>query len=141
MKNTILSYTPTSGNSLGSYRKEKHGLHKQYTLLDLGTAPYILADGTNSYSVPVIVRVYYPAQTAYACVWISGKDNYSIGKGKAGGCGYDKASAAVDIALRDAGIQLETSIHGVGESAIRGALNASARHFGLTQWTITEAYA
>jgi hypothetical protein len=139
MKNTVTSYKPES-NNLGSYRKEKSGLYKQYTLLNFERA-YITAEGVPTYDQPVIIRVYWPAQTAYACAWISTKDSHAVGKGKAGGCGYCKQSAAVDNALRDAGIQLEHSIHGVGEGAIRGALAAIARYIGLTNWTVTEAHA
>jgi hypothetical protein len=139
MKNSVISYTPEN-NSLGSYRKEKAGLYRQYTVIDLDSAHY-LTDGTPQHSTPIIIRVYWPAQTAYACAWISTRDNYSIGKGKAGGHGYCKESAAIDCALRDAGVQLEHSIHGVGQSAIKDAIAATARFIGLTNWTLTIAHA
>jgi len=139
MKNTITSYTPQN-NSLGSYRKEKAGLYKQYTVLHLDSAHY-LTDGTPQHSMPIIIRVYWPAQVAYACVWISTKDAYSIGKGRAGGNGYCKESAAIQDALEDAGIKLQTCIHGVGESAIKEAIHAIARYIGLTNWTLTIAHA
>lgn len=140
MKNKVTTYKPES-RSLGSYRKEQHGLHKQYTLLDLSVAPYISANGVPQYPNTAIIRVYWPAQTAYACVWLSFTDSYSVGKGRAGGCGYCKESAAIDEALRSAGIQLEHSIHGVGESAIWGALVAIAEFAGLTNYTVTVAHA
>ena len=140
MKNTVTNYTPES-RSLGSYRKEAHGLHKQYTLLNLGAAPYLTPAGIPQYPSTAIVRVYWPAQTAYACVWLSFADSYSVGKGKAGGYGYCKESAAIDEALRSAGIQLEHSIHGVGESAIWGALAAIAEFAKLTKWTVTVSHA
>ena len=140
MKNTVLNYTPES-RSLGSYRKEAHGLHKQYTLIDLSAVPYVTPNGILQYPNTAIVRVYWPAQTAYACVWLSFKDSYSVGKGKAGGCGYCKESAAIDNALGSAGIQLQHSIHGVGEFAIWGALAAIAEFAKLDRWTVTVSHA
>ena len=141
MKNTVTSYTPQS-RSLGSYRKEQHGLYRQYQLLDLATAPYRCPyTGAPEHPAVATVRVYWPASTAYACVWLNLKDSYAVGKGKVGGYGYDKESAAISEALESAGIQLAHSIHGVGESAIRGALVALAEYAGLTNWTVTIAHA
>lgn len=142
MKNTVLAYTPRPHTRLGSYRKEGYGLHKQYTLIDLNPERrHITPNGVPQYPSVGIVRVYWPAQTAYACVWLSFADSYTIGKGKAGGCGYCKESAAIDEALRSAGVQLEHSIHGVGESAIWGALVAIAEHGKLDNYTITVSHA
>lgn len=140
MKNTVKNYTPKI-NGLGTYHKEKIGLYRQYTVLDLDTPLFIMADGTASLSQPIIVRLYWPKDTVYACAWISGHHDYSIGKGKSSRAGYHKASAAVDAALRSCGIELETSIAGIGDEGIIGALNAIAKHIGLTQWAITEAHA
>lgn len=139
MRNKIIDCKPES-NKLGSYRKEKAGLYRQYTLVDLTNAP-TSNNGFAYYAQPMIVRVYWPAQTAYACVWLNAKDWYAVGKGKAGGCGYCKESAAIDSALRDAGVTLEQSIHGAGTQAVIGAITAFAEFLGLTNWTITEAHA
>jgi hypothetical protein len=139
MKNKITSYTPQN-NSLGSYRKEKAGLYRQYTVLNFNNKSFCEENGAR-YQMPIIIRVYWPAQVAYACVWISARDVYSIGKGKAGGYGYCKESAAIQEALEDAGIKLETRIDGVGESAIRGAIHAIAHHIGLINWSLTIAHA
>ena len=142
MKNTITNYTPRPHTNLGSYRKEGHGLHKQYTLIDLNPERvHITPNGIPQYPSVGIVRVYWPAQTAYACVWLSFADSYTIGKGKAGGYGYCKESGAIDNALSSAGIQLEHSIHGVGESAIWGALAAIAEFAKLSAWTVTVSHA
>jgi hypothetical protein len=141
MKNTVTNYAPES-RSLGSYRKEQHGLYKQYTILDLGAEAYPCAyTGMPTHPAVATVRVYWPASTAYACVWLNFSDSYSVGKGKAGGYGYDKESAAIEEALRSAGITLEHSIHGVGEQAIKGALVALARFAGLNNYTVTIAHA
>lgn len=134
MKNTVIGFKPES-NSLGSYRKEKHGLYRQYTLINLDSEGFLQGEQL------AIVRVYWPREQAYACAWLNTKDAYAIGKGKAGGYGYCKESAAIDCALRDAGVQLEHSIHGVGQSAIKEALHAWARFVGLTNWTIVDAHA
>jgi hypothetical protein len=142
MKNNVKNYTPEV-NSLGTYRKEQIGLYRQYTVLDLGTPPCAPVDGRASLSQPIIVRLYWPKDTVYACAWICCEHDYSFGKGKgkAGGAGYHKASAAVDAALRSCGIELEMSIAELGDEGIIGALNAIAKHIGLTQWAITEAHA
>jgi hypothetical protein len=141
MKNTVTSYTPES-RSLGSCRKEAHGLYRQYMILDLSAAPYPCAHtGMPTHPAVVTVRVYWPASTAYACVWLNLTDSYAVGKGKAGGYGYCKESAAIDDALRSAGIQLEHSIHGVGEQAVKGALVALAEFAGLTNYTVAIAHA
>lgn len=139
MKNKVIDCKPKS-NTLGSYRKERAGLYCQYTLIDLDNAP-TNSNGFAYCAQPMVVRVYWPAQTAFACVWLSIRDWYAVGKGKAGGCGYCKESAAVDSALRDAGVTLEHSIHGVGTQAIIEAMTAFAEFLGLTNWTIIEAHA
>lgn len=99
---------------------------------------------------PVDVRVYMSrsrnASTVYCSLWVYGKESgvYIGGKGKAGGWGYHKASAAMADALRSAEITLwgdqyggpnqdytkQASISGVGESAMRDAIVAIARAAG-----------
>lgn len=76
-------------------------------------------------------------QTKYAIIW-TGKGD---GKGKAGGYGYDKDSAAVGSAIRDAGYFLEHNINGVGEDAIVGALLAVAAYNGCKKPCIVKAFA
>ena len=86
------------------------------------------------------------ASVVYACLWVHGKDVYTSGRGQAGGWGYHKESAAIDSAIRSAGIELygspygserdkadakkQTSISGVGSSAIDDALMAIAKAAG-----------
>lgn len=86
------------------------------------------------------------ASVVYACLWVHGKDVYTSGKGNAGGWGYHKESAAIDSAIRSAGIELygspygaerdkanakkQTSISGVGSAAIEDALLAIAKAAG-----------
>jgi len=52
------------------------------------------------------------------------------GIGKATGSGYDKKSAAFQKALVDAGVEIESPISGVGETAIKGVINA----FSVLLW-------
>lgn len=139
MKNTVTSFNPQS-NSLGSYRKESAGLYKEYTLINFDHG-HIAENGISHYDTPLIIRVYWPRETAYACVWLSTYHHYAVGKGKAGKYGYCKESAAIDKALRDAGLQLEHSIHGVGESGIMSAIKAFADFVGYKNYTVNIAHA
>ncbi len=83
----------------------------------------------------VTARIYFPGTVAYACIWINcparaasdALSHYGRGTGKAGGYGYHKPSAALAEAIRDAGISLDQSISGVGDSAMREACEAIAR--------------
>ena len=77
------------------------------------------------------------ASLVHCSVWISGPGFYTSGHGTAGGGGYDKQSAAFASALSDANVELfgpdkkRAYIGGVGESAIREALDAIARAMGF----------
>jgi hypothetical protein len=79
------------------------------------------------------------ASVVYCSVWVTnGKDYWTSGKGDAGGGGYCKKSAALDDAIRSAGITLSRSVSGTGE--IREACEAIARAFGYQEvLTITHA--
>lgn len=97
------------------------------------------------------------ASTVYASIWVKMKDGWTSGTGSAGGYGYDKESSAIGAAIRNAGIELygnqyadkdgmvfnyetkqrekenlkqKARIDGVGESAIRSAVEAIARMAG-----------
>lgn len=74
----------------------------------------------------------------YASIWIHGghgdKGNlYGAGHGWAGGYGYHRVSAAVSDALNSAGVKLSHDIAGVGDEAIRTALEALAAHLGYNR--------
>lgn len=75
------------------------------------------------------------SSTVYATVWLHGKEYHASGSGQAGGYGYHKESAAVDTALRMAGVKLSRSIHGTGET--REALEATARALGYRGQLLT----
>ena len=86
------------------------------------------------------------ASKVYCSLWING-ENYCSGSGSAGGWGYHKESAALDSAIRSAGIELYGSnyshwgdskpdfkkrahIGGCGAGSMETALKAIARAAG-----------
>ena len=78
------------------------------------------------------------ASAVYAAIWVNTRGYYSSGKGKAGGYGYHKVSAAIGDAINSAGIALDTDISGVGNSAILDALTAIANALGFERVLIVE---
>ena len=78
------------------------------------------------------------ASTVYASIWINASDVHTSGKGKAGGYGYHKESAAIAEAIESAGIELSKNISGVGEGAIHEALKAIAEALGFSNVLIVE---
>lgn len=72
------------------------------------------------------------ASVVYASVWVrtADREHWFSGHGKAGGYGYHKESAAIDDAIRSAGITLDKSFSGCGESPMRVALHAIAQAAG-----------
>ena len=101
---------------------------------------YVFADTDRHFPV-IDCRLYRrrsKSATVYCCVWISGTGVANCrGLGKAGGGGYDKRSAAVASALRDAGIIVE-DVSGVGDGAVRAALLAIAKRIGYNDNWIFE---
>ena len=67
------------------------------------------------------------ASPVYASIWTYGAGFGISGHGRATGYGYHKASAALSEAIDSAGIVLSERIDGVGDGAIRRALEAIAR--------------
>lgn len=72
------------------------------------------------------VRVYAPDGTVY------------YGAGRVGGYGYHKLSALFQEVLDNAGIQLSDSISGVGDGAIRDAIQAIGHALGYPTIEILE---
>lgn len=64
------------------------------------------------------------AMTGYCSVLVHGNDRWTSGAGIAAGGGYHKFSAALDEAIRSAGITLSRSVSGTGEC--QAALEAIA---------------
>ncbi len=73
----------------------------------------------------VDLRIAYSSNgTAYACIWIHSNDVCNSASGNASGCGYDKASWAAGVAISRAGIQLDESIEGRGNTSVFAAVQA-----------------
>lgn len=88
------------------------------------------------------------ASVVYCALWVHGKDKWFSGKGSAGGYGYHKQSAALEEAIRSAGIEVyganyahsdsreapnfknRAHIGGCGDSSMDEALLAIARAIG-----------
>jgi hypothetical protein len=80
-----------------------------------------------THSEPVTLRIYSrTGAKVTACVWVSSGERYGAGSGYASGYGYHKASAAAGSAIESAGIRLSKRIDGVGDDAIRQAVEAIA---------------
>ena len=81
----------------------------------------------------VVIARWYVARKAdgaspvYASIWVYSAGHSISGHGRATGYGYHKASAALSTALESAGIVLSERIDGLGDGAIRRALEAIAR--------------
>ena len=78
------------------------------------------------------------ASTVYASIWIEAPGYHSSGRGKTGGYGDHKTSAAIAAAIESAGITFDTDIYGVGDGAICAALEAIARALGFSNVLIVE---
>lgn len=121
------------------------------TIHGVAFSPDARNDGAydDRFSEPITVRLYWPKRgngmgAVSANVWIRTADgrHYS-GRGSAGGCGYCKASAAVDVALRSAGIVVlnergeKASLHGIGMETIRQVLLQLGRACGYPNFYVT----
>jgi hypothetical protein len=74
----------------------------------------------------------------YCSIWVSYPDHWTSGHGTASGYGYHKESAALDSAIESAGIKLDARIDGVGDSAMREAIEAITRACGYDTFHITQ---
>jgi len=74
------------------------------------------------------------ASVVYCSVWVHHEKCYTSGTGNAGGYGYHKESAALDEALRSAGVKLSRSINGTGET--EEALKAVAAACGFRKMLV-----
>lgn len=99
----------------------------------------------NGFTIPVQVKCWMSrsrnASVVYACVWVFGGNRKNgwvswSGKGQAGGYGYDKQSAAIDIAIRNAGIDLGYRFGGAGYGSTKTALENIARALGYTTFFV-----
>lgn len=121
----IESITPKDGLKI-SHRKENR-LDRAFVAID------------KKGSTLAELRIYYPATVAYACLWVRGEGAWANGSGSAGGYGYDKTSAATAQAFSSAGIKVNRSFAGTGESL--KAMEALGRYLGKRSFlTVIEVY-
>ena len=88
------------------------------------------------FSEPVTVRWYASrsgdgASPVHCSLWIHCSPYYVSGRGKAGGYGYHKASAAFQEACDSAGIELSQSVDGRGDSMVRDAMYSIGAALGF----------
>lgn len=117
-----------------SHRKERNGFFKEYTALCFDP------DNADMRAV-VTLRLYWPRETCYACIWVNGNGVHTSGSGKAGGGGYCKESAAAAYAIRNAGFRLNMDIDGRGTGRVRDAVLAIAHSLGFSEARIHVAHA
>ena len=126
----VTSFTPTTdGRSIKGFRRE-NSFWQSYSIIDLADGREVAA-----------VRFYGSAATVYCVAWFWNPIEHACGYGKAGGYGYHKASAAMAEALQAAGFRFDEPISGVGETAMKDALQAIAVHVGIARPMIHYAHA
>lgn len=76
---------------------------------------------------PVTLKIYETDVLVYCLFQAFSMTQSHVGSARVGGYGYHKASAAAHNAIKCSSIDLDESISGVGESAIRDAVEAVAR--------------
>ena len=82
-------------------------------------------------------RFYCTGQTIHCIAWLGSRDLYGSGYGRAGGYGYDKASAAMADAIDHAGIKLSKSMALIMNKYLRlhidQASKATRRHYNVAR--------
>ena len=110
MKIKLKNLVSITESNIGKKRdKIQHGFYKEIAVIH------------DENTRPCRFRFYNTGQTIHCCAWISGKEVYSSGYGKAGGYGYCKESAAMYYAIKDAGITMSEHWGGMGDSKQREA--------------------
>lgn len=99
---------------------------------DMLMTGYKLVTAMPDYKIKELVdaRIYGTQARNYACVWIKRDGAWTAGSGYAGGYGYHRPSAALEVALEKAGVTLSSQIGGVGDDAMKEALYAVAEAMG-----------
>jgi hypothetical protein len=134
MENKVLEFKPTEGLK-STHRKEDHFQMEWSIIAYLPKKNYY----GSHFTCPVIIRAYGTQAMNYCCLWVNDGKRHASGSGSAGGYGYHRTSAAVNEAIRAAGIKLDKDIGGVGDSAIEEAAQAIAEYFGYKNFTLHKA--
>ena len=96
----------------------------------------LIAHKDGEFFEPVAVRWYMSrsgdgASPVYCSMWVRCDPYYVSGRGIAKGCGYHKASAALQDACDSAGIELSQPVDGRGDGLVREALFAIGAALGF----------
>ena len=99
----------------------------------------LITHKAGEFKEPITVRWYMSrsgdgASPVYCSLWIHCSPYYVSGRGKAGGYGYHKASAAFQDACDSAGIELSQPVDGRGDGLVREAMFAIGAALGY-EWT------
>lgn len=118
------------------HRKENKCYFDSYTALAACTN----YEGKPDLKAVVELRIYGTGNSSSAAIWLHGEDIHTSGTGAAGGYGYHRPSAAASEAIRNAGIELDQNISGVGDSAIESAVKAIAEMLGYIDCPVFHAH-
>ena len=91
---------------------------------------------SGEFKEPITVRWYMSrsgagARPVYCSLWVHCSPYHVSGRGKAGGYGYDKKSAAFQDACDSAGIELSQPVDGFGDSMVRDAMYSIGQALGF----------
>ena len=113
--NINISKLTAEDNIVAKRDKIQHGFYKEIAIID----------GSNG--APCRFRFYNTGQTIHCIAWLSGKDSYGSGYGKAGGYGYCKESAAMEDAILSSGVSMNERWGGMGDTKQREAAFSIAK--------------
>ena len=96
----------------------------------------LITHKAGEFKEPITVRWYMSrsgdgASPVYCALWVYCSPYYVSGRGKAGGYGYHKASAAFQDACDSAGIDLSQPVDGRGDELVREAMFAIGAALGF----------
>ena len=120
-------FTKTEGMNVTNYGDKKETV-KQMILI---------THKAGDFKEPVVVRWYMSrsgdgAGPVYCSLWVHSSPYHVSGRGKAGGCGYHKGSAAFRDAYDSAGIELDKDVYGRGDSFVKEAIFAIGEALGFS---------
>lgn len=128
MENKVISFVPAQDMPARYRERQKKHFYNGYKVVTI----------VNGEMVELVdARLGATDSCHYASVWLNVRyydNNYyntcgsARGAGKAGGYGYHRASAALDSALRRAGMKFNIGCSCLGESAMRDCLLAAGEY-------------
>lgn len=131
------TYNPSHKTKFTTSHRRENATYEQLTVIDLDGEVWY----DNRPKREIIARTYYGSASNTCCVWISiTPDAITSGTGKATGYGYHRPSEALQTALNNAGITLDTAIDGRGDERMAEALLAVAELAGFTRPCIIKSH-